>query len=389
MVANVEKMNLRTIDKIILKFIEDRISDEEIVVLKQWLGEDKNKIYFDEFVEMNCILNSKINFNSEKSLNEVAKFIELNKKKKFNHILKYAAIFVMILGGTYYFNNSLNIESEIINTPIESMEITLELNSGEVLELQNSKHQQINNTKGELLIVQSGDELNYQQEKSKEGEELVYNKLNVPYGKTFQLVLSDGTRVHVNAGTTLKYPVKFIEDQDRLVYVDGEAYFDVVSDEKHPFIVHTKAVNIRVLGTKFNVSNYTEDAHINTVLVEGLVHVYDENKDYDRRTAFEIIPGQLASWNKDKNKIEVSNVDTSLYTGWIKGVFVFKHMKFSDIIIKLERAYNVTIINGNKELNSETFTARFENATIEHILETLKKNYGIQYNINDNLITIN
>ena len=97
-------------------------------------------------------------------------------------------------------------------------------------------------------------------------EKLVYNTIKIPYGKRFELQLSDGTIVHLNSGTTLKYPVKFIASGNRQVFLDGEAFFDVAKDKTHPFVVNADNLNVRVLGTHFNVSNYPEDKLTDIVL---------------------------------------------------------------------------------------------------------------------------
>src|SRR5690606_36367432 len=112
-------------------------------------------------------------------------------------------------------------------------------------------------------------------------DKLAYNTLKIPFGKKFRLQLSDGTMVHINSGSTLKYPIKFIAGENRQVYLDGEAFFDVAKDKKHPFIVNADNLNVRVLGTHFNVSNYPEDAVTDVVLVEGSVGMYRSNEEFD------------------------------------------------------------------------------------------------------------
>jgi len=382
-------MNSRTIDKIIIKFIEDKISDNEIIVLKKWLNEEGSKKYFDDFIELNNLLNSKARFDFEKSIEESMQLIKKEKVSYFKPILKYAAIFITILGMSYFFLTKT--EDTVVSEKIalDSKEVTLELDSGETLTLQNSENQKIVNKEGVQVSIQKGKKLDYQKKNKIRSKKLVYNTLKVPYGKTFDVVLSDGTRVIVNAGTILRYPVEFIENTNRLVYVKGEAYFEVAKDTENPFIVNANELNILVTGTQFNVSNYEEDAAITTVLVEGAVRVYKESKDKKESLSKEIVPGELASLNKKNNKIKIRTVDTSLYTEWINGVLVFKHMKFSDMIVKLERKFNVEIQNNNVKLNQETFTARFEKATLKHVLETLNKSYQIEYVIKGRKIQIN
>jgi len=212
--------------------------------------------------------------------------------------------------------------------------------------------------------------------------------LTVPYGKRFDIVLSDSTQVHLNAGTSIKYPVKFIKGKDREVHLTGEAFFEVAKDAGHPFIVNANGLNIRVLGTKFNVSAYPEDSTTKTMLVEGSVGLYQDIAYNPEKTTF-LKPGHLASLNKANKDISVERAEISLYTGWMKGNLIFRHVPFKNIIKKLERHYNVVITNHNKALGNELFTASFDNATLEQVLETFQNNYGLEYRIEKDEIIIN
>lgn len=380
-------MEQRKIDSIIVKLIENKISDKETDFLLKWMEEEDNKVYFDEFMEINYLINSKNSFDYRASLQKTKEVINRKWWKNHSKLLKYASVVVLFVGMTYYFVKQSTPNTVSSELHLKNEEITLEMDNGTKVIIPDSAQQKIHNKKGNLVIVQQGKKLNYQN--GSMNESLVYNKLAIPYGKTFQVLLSDGTLVHLNAGTTLRYPEKFLKGNNRLVFVDGEAYFDVAKDKKHPFIVNAKGVNIRVTGTEFNVSCYKEDENINTVLVEGSISLYQVNKLYDAKSVTKVVPGELAVWNKTKKKLAIAKVDVSIYTEWKEGVLVFKHMKFKDIVIKLERHFNVKIKNNNQKLNNEIFTARFENASIEHILKSFKDIYGINYSIVNNQIIIN
>src|SRR5690606_20929842 len=219
-------------------------------------------------------------------------------------------------------------------------------------------------------------------------DKLVYNTLNVPYGKQFDVVLSDGTHVYLNSGTSLRYPVAFIEGNDRTVFLTGEAYFEVAKDERHPFVVNAEEIQIEVLGTKFNVSHYPEDSDINTVLVEGSVRLQIKGDDYPGHESILLEPGNKAEWQKDGSEILVENVDTSLYTAWVQGKSVFRNTSFRQIRQALERRYNITIKNNNGHLDEQLFDATFDIETIDQVLESFNKSYAIEYNIVDNEVII-
>ncbi len=380
-------MEQRKIDSILVKFIENRISEKEASFLLKWMEETENKLYFDEFVEINYLINSKNSFDYKISLQKTKEIINEKWWKKHSKLLKYASIIVLFAGMTYYFvqQSTPSIESSGLN--IKNEEITLEMGNGTKLIIPDSAQQNIHNKKGNIVILQQGNKLNYQN--GSKGGTLAYNKLTIPYGKTFQVQLSDGTLIHLNAGTTFRYPEKFVKGSNRMVYVDGEAYFEVAKDKKHPFIVNANGINIRVTGTKFNVSNYKEDEKNNVVLVEGAVSVYNKEETYNKNSASLLTPGHKAEWRVDKKLISIEEADTSIYTGWMCRKLIFKDVPYNNIIVKLERHYNVRIVNNNKLLGKKHFDATFDVETIEQVLNTIDKNFGIKYTIANNQIIIN
>ncbi|WP_431243682.1 FecR family protein [Flavobacterium sp. P21] len=217
---------------------------------------------------------------------------------------------------------------------------------------------------------------------------MVYNTIKIPYGKKFRLQLSDGTFVHLNSGTTLKYPIKFIAGENRQVFLDGEAFFDVAKDKKHPFIVNVDNLNVRVLGTHFNVSNYPEDTSTDVVLVEGSVGMYQPNEEFDALKNTILKPGFKGTFNKENTKISTKPVITDIYTSWINGGLTFRNMTFKNIITKLERRYNVTIVNKNEKLANEKFNASFKEESIENVMSYFNDIHGINYTIKGNQILI-
>src|SRR5680860_737480 len=185
--------------------------------------------------------------------------------------------------------------------------------------------------------------------------------------------------VHLNAGSSLKYPVKFVKDQNRQVFLTGEGYFDVTKDREHPFVVTSGTMDVRVLGTKFNITAYPEDREINTVLVEGAVSLYGSQSGYDPKKADMLLPGYKAAWDRFYEKVDVEQVDTDIYTGWIDGKLVIKEMAFKNIVPKLERHYNVNIDNTYDALNNEVFTATFDLETIDGALRIFSEENSFEF----------
>lgn len=299
----------------------------------------------------------------------------------WRNIFQYAAILVCLLGLVYVFQYNSSKQTEI-KVPSDAIQLVLE--NGDIQILSPNGEQQIIKKNGEIVASQKNNQISYRSANSM--NKLIYNELKIPYGKTFKIMLSDGTAVNMNAGSSLKYPVQFIKGHNREVVLDGEAFFDVAKDKAHPFIVKTRGVDVKVLGTKFNVSSYKEDAEINTVLVEGSVSL----SDAANRKAM-LVPGEKGSWNSKNPDIVVETIDTRFYTEWINGEIVFRKTAFRDIIIKLERTYNVTIENNRKDILDKKFNASFNKniESIEKVLETMSKIQGFTYTKEGKLIKIN
>jgi len=310
--------------------------------------------------------------------------IDVNEKTvviNWKSILQYAAIFLCLLGLVYLFQYKSGKQNE---AKIPSDAIQLVLENGDIQVLNPNGEQQIIKKDGEVVASQKDNEINYDSDNSI--NKLIYNQIKIPNGKTFKITLSDGTEVNMNAGSSLKYPVQFIKGHKREVVLDGEAFFDVAKDKAHPFIVKTRGVDVKVLGTEFNVSSYKEDADISTVLVEGSVSLSDKAN----KKAI-LVPGEKGTWNNKNPEIAVDKVDTRFYTEWINGEIVFRKTAFRDIIIKLERTYDVTIENNRKDILDKKFNASFNKniESIDKVLETMSKIQGFTYKKEGKLIKIN
>jgi len=165
------------------------------------------------------------------------------------------------------------------------------------------------------------------------------NQLVIPYGKSSEIQLSDGTKVYLNAGSRLVYP-EFFVDKTREVFLVGEAFFEVEHDKDHPFIVQTTDVRVKVFGTSFNLSAYPSDKIIETVLTEGRVKLEQNNTRLFGEST-ELLPGQLAAYDKTTRETKLETVDTENYILWKDGMFKFESSDLSRVIKKLERFYNL------------------------------------------------
>ena len=374
------------------KYLSGEASEEEIEKLFEWIKADPlhKKMFYD--LKKVWAIRSEKNKEKEVAWRFVEKRIEKQERRvQIKHILKYAALFVGILGGVYYF---LTVSSEGDNfLPHAEDAITLDTGNGNIEVINGSRNKTLLDTNGEVVGEQRGDTLNYflktnQGETSKaEVSNLVFNELYVPYGKRIQVLLADGTLVYLNAGSSLKFPVNFIQGRERKVFLSGEAFFEVAKG-KDPFIVHSDNVNIRALGTAFNVSSYPEDESVKTVLVEGSVGVYQSKELFTLEHSTILKPSHMATWNKIENKISIKKVEVDSYTSWVSGRMVFRNTPFKVIRKKLERHYNIQIINKNQLLDEKRYNAVFDKETIEEVMETLNESDNVKYVIENKKLII-
>ena len=389
--------NENKLDKLFQKLVDNTISEMELDCLMELINSSdpddvKNNIlakHWENVKTGNLPIKQRIKGDSEVLLQKILYKIEdIEKKKKVRTFLPHpnigfwsgiAATFLLLV-GVYFYNQNTVVTSTVpisIENDPNSGVITLQLDNGTIETISENGERKITTTNGNLVASQQGNTLQYTA--AEDQNKLVYNTLNIPFGRQFDLVLSDGTKVKLNSGSSIKYPVRFLKGQDRKVFLKGEAYFDVTTDKAHPFIVNADEMNIRVLGTQFNLSFYPEDEDISTVLVEGAVVLYKEGADINTNTSSQLVPGQMAEWNKINNTMTVKEVDTNIYTAWKDGYLLFKASPFYSIRSKLERHFNITIEDRSGRLANQIYTATFRNETIEEILEAFKEDTHFEY----------
>ncbi len=200
----------------------------------------------------------------------------------------------------------------------------------------------------------------------------ILNQLVIPYGNQSRIVLSDSTIVWLNAGSRLVYPTLF-KNKTREVFLSGEAYFEVASNPGKPFIVKTSEIDIKVLGTKFNISDYAEDNVIQTVLKEGSVAIRRNRASFFEDDIL-IKPNQMASFNKTRHNTKIYKVDADYYSLWTKGLISFDEDDFNRVIKKVERFYNISIIFSNPKLESMRISGKLDlNKSQTEVMEYLRK----------------
>lgn len=381
------------------------------ILLDKYLSEGLNKSEEQEFekaIKMNPhfetvfkehlfynVLISKEKPSNESDKNQIfANFIAQTKPKpKLRSVYNKIAIgFSVFLIGAFFTTlifNQTNKKQHSTLLNIESEEIILYNENGKIKEIKTPNNQLIKDFYQDIQWGSDDVGIKTNSRFVNSSVKAINYTLKIPYGKKLTLNLSDGTKVFLNSGSTLTYPSNFKNSDRREVTLSGEAYFEVTKNIKKPFIVKTKALNIRVLGTKFNVSSYKGDETSNVVLLEGSVAVNNHSKTEKQQSIILKPNEQVFVHHTDEANMSKKNVNAQAFTSWTKGELFFNNEDFLSILKKLQRNYNVKIISTNELLNSKKFTGRFTGEDIFDILNSFKVHTNFKYEVQNNRIQIN
>ena len=377
------------IARLIAEELTGTIDERDRAVLTRWLDEDER--HRKEYTNI---------LESLKTGNEVCKdqergrqIMESRWRTVKSHTIrktvrwitwsKYAAVILLFVSmGIFWFVNEEEQEVEnVAVTKIEhgSMKAQLVLANGRRVDLVPETNLQLEE-EGGIRILTLDNMVKYSGMDSLVGQstEVKYNTLIVPRGGEFSLELADGTRVWLNTESKLRYPVAFTGDERR-VEMDGEVYFEVAKNREKPFVVTVNGVDIRVLGTSFNVSAYQED--VVTTLVTGKVQL----KKGDEQVV--LLPNQQAIWSDDKFKVK--QVDARNYVLWKEGIFYFEDVDLEMILDDMARWYNVNIFYVNPTLKKMKFSVeikRYED--INEILRRIEQTKRVKFEIKDRTINV-
>ena len=295
--------------------------------------------------------------------------------------VRYAAAALVPLGLAFWFLIGRQPEAprQVAVAPIlpGTYKARLILDDGRQVALDSATHVRMRELPGvevkaenNVLVYTNGDTIVEKQVK--------YNTLEIPRGGEYALQLADGTRVWLNAGTSLRYPVAF-SGQERRVKLRGEGYFEVAKDSASPFVVSVNGVDVRVLGTSFNVSAYSDE--VVTTLVEGKVLMRSQ------ADSVVLVPDRQGVW--DGKRMTVKRVDARNYALWREGVFFFEDMPLEDILDALARWYDVHVFYQNAELKMMRFSVeikRYEH--IDTILRRIAETNRVRFNVNNRTVNV-
>jgi transmembrane sensor len=205
-----------------------------------------------------------------------------------------------------------------------------------------------------------------------------WQELNTAAGERYELILPDKSKIVVNGCSRVTYPLRF-RDNKREVYINGEAYFEISKDSSKPFLVHADNITTKVLGTKFNVSTFT-DKNIEVALVEGSVKIINEAAGVNNE-AILLKPMQIMRYDAANNLSSIEVFDMQETIGWKDNILKFTNTALKEVLVKLERAFGIKFELADKSYNSLKITGNFQKATYAVICESLKKLTNLQYKI--------
>lgn len=208
--------------------------------------------------------------------------------------------------------------------------------------------------------------------KEKKEYTMEYQEVFSPYGTRSFLNLPDSSKVWLNAGSSIKYPIRFAHGE-RLVTLKGEAYFEVKSDEQNPFVVHTSNLDVRATGTKFNVDAYENDKRTAVTLVTGTVNVRSGNK------SMQLKPNERIDYEHSTTKFNLSKTDTYKWCAWKDGILAFRNDKLEYVFKRLGQMYNVDFIIKDPYIETYVYHATFEGESLDEILHLLELSAPLHY----------
>ena len=313
----------------------------------------------------------------------------LHRQRKITY-LRYAASFAILVFSTlfYLWNNESESSQDSTNIvriyPITSNTPVLKLSNGQEISIATQTKEIIQSTKQVNIRMTESDRIEYLPKTDSSFCDLKYNTLLVPQGCEFQLALADGSQVWLNAESSLTYPETFATDK-REVFLTGEAYFEIKSAQKSPFIVHAGEMRLQVLGTSFNIKAYKDEETITTTLITGKVEQF-----YPKiQQQILLTPSQQSTYNRTNQKLKTQIVNTSEALAWREGKIIANDERLEDIFKQLTRWYDFDVVYTSPELKDIRFHFQSKRYTeTQTILEHIQTTKGIRFSYIGNTVYI-
>lgn len=373
---------------LLIKYKNGKCSPEELVLVENWYSQWK--------VEAAHFTDEELNKTKEETWQVIAHGTKATQVVQlWPRIGVAVAVVATLLAIGFWFVNKMD------NNPSDTYRYandvapghsgaTLTLGNGQQIKLVGAQNGELAEQPGVTITKSGADQLTYEV-KAAAAEQSQQNTLSTANGETYKVLLPDGSKVWLNAASSLTFSSKLIEGGKRKVSLVGEAYFEVSKDKHHPFIVETSKQTVQVLGTHFNVNAYQETPKTVTTLLEGSVQVRLNPTLPGGAGASEsktLKPNQQSALAE--GKLLVSDVDAQDAIAWQQGYFAFNSETLEEIMNRVERWYNVTVIFDDPSLKKETFigsVSKYEQ--VSKVLNSLAGTNTITFKIEGNTIRVN
>lgn len=375
---------------LIQRYVSGNATEEERNEVERWMAESEEHGVLMEKFRSDAFWQEQLAEHDIFDVEVAFKRFRKSKREKERRLLVYrvagvAAVLLVVLGVAVYSWIRKETGPENMAQLVEvlspgSSRATLILAGGKEVHLNDSMHLEI---KEQMAMIKvKGDEVYYSEDAEyADSSDLQpsINKVVTSRGGEYKLILSDGTKVWLNADSRFEFPSKFV-GQERCVYVEGEVYFEVAKDVSHPFVVTTKQAKVRVLGTSFNVRAYPDEIY-RTTLLEGCVEVLYK-KDVVKLQPHE-------QWILDEGVRRVAPVNVRMAASWKNGSFAFDDEPLLNVFQELERWYDVHVFIANEEIREMKFTGIFPRyANMDKVLNIVELATGVSCKVSNRTIVI-
>lgn len=355
----------RNAKELLEKYKHGTITPEEQLLVEDW--------FIKYGIEEEILLNERHISKIKAEMWEVvdARRTKARAVKLWPRIAIAASLALVVFGGGLFFyiskqdQDSTSVPSYVYDVAPGRNTATLTMGNGKVIQLNDNKTGVV--VQASALTYNDGTRILTDDGLSPDDKQII---ASTPRGGTYQVLLPDGSKVWLNAASTLRFPPSFSRLVNRTVELSGEAYFEIAKDASHPFIVKTNQQAVKVLGTHFNVTAYGDEPIEKTVLLEGSVNINNKRM---------LSPGQQSRVDPDGNiKVEVADLEGAV--AWKNGYFLFKDVPLEIIMRQLSRWYDIEIIYKG-QVTDETFNGLINrNSNLSRILNILKKG-GVHFDL--------
>lgn len=305
----------------------------------------------------------------------------LNQRKKLRRMVGWssvAALLCLLLGSLYFFRPVDAEKPVVVSATVipGTYKAILYTGNGRKFELSDSVSQGIGDG-----VRSNANQLEYQV--GEQAGKVEYHRLMIPRGGEYSLILSDGTKVFLNSESELSYPVVF-EGNKREVSLKGEAFFEVSPDVRKPFVVRVEDMQVKVLGTSFNVNAY-DPAYIEAALVSGKIAVGVDGK----KGEWQMKPSELLRFDRENKTVTIEETDLWPYVAWKEGQFLFRNQSVEKIMDILSRWYDIEVEYRNESIKNLHFTGDIRrHADIAVILNALTASVNVKYRLENRKLTL-